>query len=376
VVNAEGDVLAETKAFDEDLLVTDVYLEELRRQRLAVPLQRDWPVAAGETHDQPRVVRSSGTTVATGSPEKPVDTSVNPFVPCRREFIYDPIEDVYRALVCGVRDYVSKNGFQQVIIGLSGGIDSALTCVIATDALGRERVVGVSLPSRYSSDHSKSDAKLLAEKLRIRFITIPIEPMFKAYLETLKSVFAGHEADITEENIQARVRGATLMALSNKFGYLVLTTGNKSELSVGYATLYGDMCGGLAVISDVPKTWVYRLAHYRNEKEGREIIPRSIMDKAPSAELRPDQKDTDSLPDYDVLDGILHAYIELEYSVRDIVGLGYDAGTVRRVVQLVDRAEYKRRQAPIGIRVTTKAFGMDRRLPITNRFREFDSSGS
>ena len=374
VVNAEGDVVAEAKAFDEDLLVTDVYLEELRRRRLAVPLQRDRPVSADDVHDQPRVIRSSGATVILQSPENPVDTSANPFVPCRSEFVYDPIDDVYRALVRGVCDYVTKNGFQQVVIGLSGGIDSSLTCVIATDALGGECVVGVSMPSRYSSDHSKSDAERLAENLGIRFMTIPVEPVFQAYLDTLESTFAGREPDITEENLQARARGAVLMALSNKFGYLVLTTGNKSELAVGYATLYGDMCGGLAVISDVPKTWVYRLARYRNDREGREIIPKSVIDKPPSAELRPDQRDTDALPDYDILDGILHAYIELEYSVAEIVGLGYDTETVRRVVRMVDGAEYKRRQAAIGIRVTTKAFGTDRRLPITNQFREFDST--
>ncbi|MFH1740500.1 MAG: NAD+ synthase [bacterium] len=371
VVDAGGDVLAEAKAYEEDLLITDVYLEELRRHRLAVPLQRDWQ---DDGHEPPRVVRSPGVTAKIASPEQPIDTSNNPFVPRCREDRYNPIDDVYQALVCGVRDYVTKNGFTQVVIGLSGGIDSALTCMIATDALGKDRVAGVSMPSRYSSEHSKSDAQCLADNLGIRLITVPIESVFQAYLDILKDEFSGHEPDITEENIQARIRGAILMALSNKCGYLVLTTGNKSELAVGYATLYGDMCGGLAVISDVPKTWVYRLARYRNEREGKEVIPGSIIDKPPSAELRPDQKDTDSLPDYEVLDGILHAYIEMEYSLRDIVGLGYDPETVRRVVRMVDRAEYKRRQAPVGIRVTTKAFGTDRRLPITNQFKE--SSGS
>ena len=227
------------------------------------------------------------------------------------------------------------------------------------------------MPGRYSSDHSRLDAQRLAKNLEIRFTTIPIESVFQTYLDMLKKEFEGCKPDITEENLQARIRGATLMALSNKFGSLVLATGNKSELAVGYATLYGDMCGGLAVISDVPKTWVYRLARYRNERDGREIIPQSTLEKAPSAELRPNQKDTDSLPDYEELDGILHTYIELEYSCRDIVGLGYSAETVRRVIRMVDRAEYKRRQAAIGIRVTTKAFGTDRRLPVTNQFREF-----
>ncbi len=369
VVGGDGEVLAEAKAFEEDLLIKDVYLEELRRKRLAVPLQRDWP------RDQSalaRVVDSVGETKPLAGRETRLDLSNNPFIPQPKEHIYNPIENVYRALVCGVRDYVDKNGFSQVVIGLSGGIDSSLTCAIAVDALGPERVLGVSMPSRYSSDHSKSDAQQLAENLGIEYKTVAIESMFNSYLEVLEPHFAGREMDIAEENIQARIRGAILMALSNKFGYLVLATGNKSELAVGYATLYGDMCGGLAVISDVPKTWVYKLARYRNEIGEREIIPRSVIEKTPSAELRPDQKDTDSLPDYDILDGILHAYIELEYSVRDIVGLGYEEEVVRRVIGMVDGAEYKRRQAAIGIRVTAKAFGTDRRLPITNRYSEAD----
>ncbi|HQL62074.1 MAG TPA: NAD+ synthase [bacterium] len=368
VVDPDGSVLGQAKAFEEDFLITDVYLEELRRHRLAVPLQRDWR----EDHDDPpRRIRSSGSTLELKAPARALDISKNPFVPKIKEYRNDPIEDVYQALVLGVRDYVGKNGFRDVVIGLSGGIDSALVCTIAVDALGKDRVWGVFMPGRYSSDHSRLDAQRLAKNLEIRFTTIPIESVFQTYLDMLKKEFDGCEPDITEENLQARIRGATLMALSNKFGSLVLTTGNKSELAVGYATLYGDMCGGLAVISDVPKTWVYRLALYRNERDSREIIPQSILEKAPSAELRPDQKDTDTLPDYEELDGILHAYIELEYSCRDIVGLGYSAETVRRVIRMVDRAEYKRRQAAIGIRVTTKAFGTDRRLPVTNQFREF-----
>jgi len=369
VVGGGGEILAEAKAFEEDLLITDVYLEELRRKRLAVPLQRDWPQ---DQSPLARVVESTGKTKPLAGRETRLDLSTNPFIPKRKDFVYDPVENVYRALVCGVRDYVGKNGFSEVVIGLSGGIDSSLTCAIAVDALGADRVVGVSMPSRYSSDHSKSDAQRLAENLGIEYKTVAIESVFKSYLDVLEPHFSGREMDITEENIQARIRGATLMALSNKFGYLVLATGNKSELAVGYATLYGDMCGGLAVISDVPKTWVYKLARYRNEIGEREIIPRSVIEKPPSAELRANQKDTDSLPDYDTLDGILHAYIELEYSVHDIVGLGYEEKVVRRVIGMVDRAEYKRRQAAIGIRVTTKAFGTDRRLPITNRYSEAD----
>ena len=368
VINPNGEVLAEAKPFEEDLLVTDIYLEEMRRQRLAVPLQRD---SIGEV--KRHVIRSTGVTQKISNTEKALDISTNPFVPGPIAYHDDPIEDIYNALVLGVRDYVAKNGFQKVVLGLSGGIDSALTCTIAVDALGANHVTAVSMPSRYSSDHSQSDAQRLAENIGIQYTSIPIESAFQSYLGILEKEFAECEPDITEENLQARIRGAILMALSNKFGYLVLATGNKSEFAVGYATLYGDMCGGLAVISDVPKTWVYKLSRYRNKKAGGELIPQNIIDKPPSAELRPDQKDTDSLPDYEILDGILHAYIELEYSAKDIVGLGYDSKTVRRIVQLVDRAEYKRRQAAIGIRVTTKAFGTDRRLPITNRFKEFDS---
>jgi NAD+ synthase (glutamine-hydrolysing) len=265
---------------------------------------------------------------------------------------------------------VRKNGFQQVVIGLSGGVDSSLVACVAADTLGPENVTGVAMPSRYSADFSETDAARLAENLGIHFFVIPIERAFRAYLDTLAGPFAGHEPDVTEENLQARIRGNLLMALSNKFGWLVLTTGNKSEMSVGYATLYGDMAGGFAVIKDVPKTLVYELACWRNGQGDGPAIPERVLTRPPSAELRPDQKDTDSLPPYGVLDSILRAYVEEDAGLDEIVALGFDEPLVREVMRMVDRNEYKRRQAPPGVRITTRAFGKDRRLPITNRYRE------
>lgn len=282
---------------------------------------------------------------------------------------YDPIEDAYNALVLGLRDYVYKNGFTKVAIGLSGGIDSALTAVLAVDALGSDAVLGVSMPSRYSSDHSKSDAETLAQNLGIQYKQFEIESTYTAFLSLLQSEFQTTKPDITEENLQSRIRGTLLMALSNKFGHLVLATGNKSEMSVGYSTLYGDMCGGLAVIADVFKTLVYAMARYRNTRAGYDLIPENTILKPPSAELRENQLDTDSLPDYDVLDGILHAYIEKDMSIAEIVTQGYAPETVRHIINLVDRAEYKRQQAAIVLRITAKAFGSDRRLPVTNKYR-------
>jgi NAD+ synthase (glutamine-hydrolysing) len=283
------------------------------------------------------------------------------------EMLADPLDEVYRALTLGVRDYVTKNGFKQVVIGLSGGIDSALTAVIAVDALGADNVLGVFMPSPYTSRESRKDTQELARRLGIELKTLPITPPFKSYLQTLKPAFAGTNVDTTEENLQARIRGNLLMALSNKFGHLVLTTGNKSEMSVGYATLYGDMAGGFAVIKDVPKTMVYELARRRNGV-GSEVIPKCILDRAPTAELRPHQKDEDSLPPYPVLDPILKAYVEDDRSVEEMVEMGFDRKTVLRVVGLVDRSEYKRRQAPVGIKITHRGLGKDRRMPITNKY--------
>ncbi|MCM8760282.1 MAG: NAD+ synthase [Candidatus Omnitrophica bacterium] len=275
-------------------------------------------------------------------------------------------EEVYLALMTGLKDYVLKNGFKKVVLGLSGGIDSSLVATIASDALGSENVIGVFMPSRYSSKESEEDARVLAENLKIKFLNIPIDSIFTSYLETLSPVFSGKKPDITEENIQARIRGNLLMALSNKFGYLVLTTGNKSEISVGYATLYGDTAGGFAVLKDVYKTQVYKLARYRNSIS--KVIPERIFTKAPTAELKPGQKDQDTLPPYEILDGILKEYIEKDRSIEEIVKAGFDEEVVKKVLQMVDKSEYKRRQSPPGPKITSKALGKERRMPITNRF--------
>ena len=277
-------------------------------------------------------------------------------------------EHVYRALVLGLRDYIHKCGFKSAVIGLSGGIDSALTAVIAVEALGKENVRGVSLPSQFSSQGSLDDARILAASLGIRYDVIAIQPAFAAAKAQLAPVFAGLKEDTTEENIQARLRGVVLMAMSNKFGSLLLTTGNKSEMAVGYCTLYGDMNGGLAVISDVPKTMVYRISKWVNRE--REIIPAASITKAPSAELRPNQTDQDSLPPYEVLDAILEEYVVNLKGARDIIAMGFDETTVKRIVRMIDSSEYKRRQAAPGLKVTSKAFGVGRRIPIAQRYRD------
>lgn len=369
LVSPQAQIIAQGKAFEEDLVMGDFHFESIHRGRLAVPLQRDH-LATGVMERLPvTMLYSEGKTTPNPQPSEEWNVSKNPFAYKPVSFSYNPVEDACHALVLGVRDYMRKNGFKSVILGLSGGIDSALTAAIAVEALGKENVTGVAMPSHYSTEHSKSDAQQLTENLGIDFKLFEIHELFKAYQELFKDEFTGLKEDITEENLQARARGTLLMALSNKFGHLVLATGNKSEMAVGYATLYGDMCGGLAVIADVPKTLVYQISRFINENAGREIIPRNTIEKPPSAELRADQKDTDSLPDYDILDGILHAYIELDYSIAEIIELGYDEETVRRIVRMVDAAEYKRRQAAIILRVTSKAFGSDRRLPVTNKYR-------
>lgn len=276
-------------------------------------------------------------------------------------------EEVYQALVLGVRDYVQKNGFPSVILGLSGGIDSALTLAVAVDALGANRVHAVMMPSEFTAEMSLEDAREMAQILGVRYSEITIKPVFDAFADQLAGAFSGRKPDTTEENIQARVRGTLLMALSNKFGHLVLTTGNKSEMAVGYATLYGDMAGGFAVLKDVPKTLVYQLSNYRNSVS--RTIPQRIIDRPPSAELRANQTDQDSLPPYDVLDAIIEAYVERDQSAAQIVAAGFDATTVKRVIRLINLAEYKRRQAPSGIRITPRSFGKDRRYPITSQYR-------
>jgi NAD+ synthase (glutamine-hydrolysing) len=298
------------------------------------------------------------------APARNQDTAV----PARvAEQLHD-LEQMRLALELGLHDYVTKNGFGDVVIGLSGGIDSALTAALCVEALGPGRVHGVSMPSRYSSEGTRGDAERLASSLGIDFREIAIEPMVEAFTGALAATFAGHESDLTEENLQARIRGTLLMALSNKFGWLVIATGNKSELSVGYSTLYGDLAGGFALIKDVFKTDVFRLSRYLNERSGRELIPSSIIERAPSAELRADQLDADSLPPYPKLDQVLEAYVELDRSREELGQDGFDPEVVERALGMIDRAEYKRRQAPPGVKLRPKAFGRDRRTPITNRW--------
>jgi NAD+ synthase (glutamine-hydrolysing) len=360
VVDEKGRLVARGRQFEEDLIVADLDVESVFRTRLHDPRWRkEMPLL------QEQGWRVSKTVISEAAAERP-----KPLLPERPLQERPPLREVYDALVLGTRDYVRKNGFDRVVIGLSGGIDSSLVAAIAVDALGSPKVVGVAMPSRYSSAASISDAELLAQNLGIELVTVPIEEAFKAYLDMLSKPFAATEPDVAEENIQARIRGNVLMALSNKFGWLVLTTGNKSEMATGYATLYGDMAGGFAVVKDVPKTMVYELAGYRNSVAGRELIPSTVIKKQPSAELRPEQKDVDTLPPYDLLDPILRAYVEEDKSIEQIVAMGFDEETVKRTVRLVDRSEYKRRQAPPGTKITPRAFGRDRRLPITSRFTE------
>jgi len=357
VLDDEGQVLARAAGFEEALLVVDVEPEEALGRRLRDVRRRSLESEREEAPDVP-VLRI-------GFPRAPDGQSVEP----QLAPLLDDLEQMRRALELGLRDYVEKNGFEEVVIGVSGGIDSALAAAIASQALGPERVHLVSMPSRFSSEETKSDARRLAEGLGGDFLELPIEPIVVSSLETLAGVFAGREADTTEENIQARIRGVLLMALSNKFGWLVVATGNKSELSVGYATLYGDMAGGFALLKDVFKTDVFRLARYLNEEAGREVIPQSIIDRAPSAELRDNQLDEDSLPPYPALDQVLEAYVELDRSREDLTTDGFDPDVVDRALEMIDRAEYKRRQAPPGVKLRPKAFGRDWRLPITNRWR-------
>jgi NAD+ synthase (glutamine-hydrolysing) len=360
VLDEKGRLIARGKQFQEDLIVADLDIESVFRTRLHDPRWRKQiPMIEEQGGRSPRIVISEVSSVVT-KPQLPVRQVQAQDFPC----------EVYDALVLGTRDYVLKNRFEKVLIGLSGGIDSSLVAAIAVDALGKSNVVGIAMPSRHSSPGSISDAKLLAKNLGIKLITIPIEQVFKAYLDTLAGAFKGTESNVAEENIQARIRGNILMALSNKFGWLVLTTGNKSEMATGYTTLYGDMAGGFAPIKDVPKTMVYELARYRNSLAGSELIPAKVIDKPPSAELKPDQKDTDTLPPYELLDTVLTTYVEEDKSIEQIIATGIDEQVVRRAAKLVDTSEYKRRQAPPGVKITPRAFGRDRRLPITNRFKE------
>jgi NAD+ synthase (glutamine-hydrolysing) len=340
VYHPSGEIIASGKQFEEDLIAADLLIPAVTKTP-----KRNFTVVS-----------------------KNLDAIKTRLNPCNASQ-FNRIERIYKALVLGTRDYIRKNGFKKILIGLSGGIDSALVAAIASDAIGRENVIGVSMPSRYSSEATKSDAKELAQRLKIQFKEILIEDIFKVYLDQLQPEFAGTAVSIAEENIQARIRGNILMALSNKFGWLVLTTGNKSEFAVGYCTLYGDMSGGFAVIKDVPKTVVYELSRYRNSL-GQEVIPQSIIDRPPTAELRLNQKDQDSLPPYDVLDEILAGYVENHQSIKSLSRKS-DGETVKRVIRLIDTNEYKRRQAPPGVKITARAFGKDWRLPITNKYKEF-----
>jgi NAD+ synthase (glutamine-hydrolysing) len=339
VVDAGGRVAGRAPQFREHLLTVDLNLPPSRR-------------AAAETLFLPAANSS-----ARGVPADPVAP------------VLDPLEEIYEALLLGTRDYLRKNGFAKALIGLSGGIDSAFVACVAADALGKENVVGVTLPSRFNSAETRSDAELTARNLGIPFHEIPIEGIVGEFRKALAPLFAGRPADLTEENLQSRVRGTILMALSNKFGWMVLTTGNKSETSVGYSTLYGDTAGGFDVIKDIPKTLVYRLARWRNARPGGPVIPESTLTRPPTAELRENQKDQDSLPPYDVLDRVVEKYVEGNKSLADIARSGVDLGTARKVLRLVDLSEYKRRQSPPGVKITPRAFGRDRRMPITNKYR-------
>ena len=358
ILDQKGDLLCQGKQFDEDFIVTDLNLDAVFLQRIHDPRRRKEKFVPSDHKDNLKKIDL-----------KMAKTQKKPALPKRDIKEVSRLEEVYRALVLGVSDYVKKNGFKKVALGLSGGIDSSLVAAIAADSLGRENVIGVAMPSPYTSSESQEDAENLASNFKIKFKSIPIVDAIKAYERMLSSEFQGLTPDVTEENLQARIRANILMALSNKFGWLVLTTGNKSESSVGYCTLYGDMAGGFGVIKDVPKTVVYELASYRNSTEEMEVIPRRVLIKPPSAELRPEQKDTDSLPPYSILDPILQAYVEEDKSLEEILSMGFEKETVKEVIRLVDRNEYKRRQSPPGIKITPRGLGKDRRLPISNKYR-------
>ena len=366
IIDDKMNVVARGRAFEEDLIVADVDVDGILGARLHDPRRRKEKLSLEKDGIKIReTVLHDAQTVKRKRPIVRRDTATP-----------EPLEEVYNALVLGTRDYVKKNGFNHVVIGLSGGIDSSLVAAVAVDAIGKQNVTGVFMPSRYSSRASGEDAAVLAKNLGIELFTVPIRDVFEEYLKMLSKTFKNKRPDVTEENIQARIRGNILMATSNKFGWLVLTTGNKSEMSVGYATLYGDMAGGFAVIKDVPKTLVYKLAKYRNGVRSSEfgvriknsIIPERVLTKAPTAELKPNQTDQDTLPPYDILDVILKAYVEDDKSFEEILDMGFKKETVRKVIRMVDKSEYKRRQSPPGIKITPRALGRDRRMPITNRY--------
>jgi NAD+ synthase (glutamine-hydrolysing) len=365
-IDASGEIVARAPQFEESLTVCTVDPGAVAAMRLRDARHR---AAVRRAREQPAAEPVA--TLARLAVDAPDGGQLE-------RQVAEPLaaeEEVYTALVTGLRDYVDKNGFESIVYGLSGGIDSSLVALIATDALGADRVTSVVMPSPYSSEETQADARRTAENLGTKLLEYDISEPMKGFDRLLADTFEGRESDITEENLQARIRGNILMALSNKFGWLVLTTGNKSEMSVGYATLYGDMAGGFAVLKDVYKGWVYRLVEWRNERAGRDLVPRDVVTRPPSAELRHEQRDDQSLPPYDVLDAILFGYIEGDLDAEQLVRQGLPAEDVERIIAMVDRAEYKRRQAPPGIRISTRAFGRDRRLPITNRFRDSVRAG-
>ena len=381
IFDQQGELLVRGSQFREELITADLNIDAVLRARLHDPRRRkeklqflEKRLASGSGNQERSTRETIEVIEISGTPHLPVRSgqtgrrgralltqSLRPPLP--------PLEEIYQALTLGVRDYLRKNGFSRAVVGLSGGIDSALTIRIAVDALGKENVVGVFMPSHYTSVESQEDVQALVKNLQIELITIPIWDVFQLYLKMLSSEFKGRSTDATEENLQARIRGNLLMALSNKFGWLVLTTGNKSEMSVGYATLYGDMAGGFAVIKDVAKTLVYELARHRNSRDRKAIIPRRVFDRAPTAELKPGQTDQDTLPPYEILDPILQAYVEEDKTFEEIVAMGYARSVVEKVMGMVDRSEYKRRQSPLGIKITPRALGKDRRMPVTNRYK-------
>jgi len=346
VMTPQGDVISRAARFREELLITDIRIDHPKEPQF----------------DALKNPGASGSVLA--DRQYHYGNQIAP----RMASEHGRLEEIYEALVLGTRDYVKKNGFKQVVLGLSGGIDSSLTLVIAADALGPKNVVGVTMPSEYTSRETLTDAERIADNLKIRLITVPIKEVYEAYLKSLRDTFGNDRISVAHENVQARIRGNLLMALSNQFGWLVLTTGNKSELAVGYCTLYGDMAGGFAVIKDVPKTLVFELSEYINDSRSQEIIPVSVIKRPPSAELKPDQRDEDVLPPYSLLDDILQAYVEEDRAPEEIIGAGFDRKIVNEVARMVDLNEYKRRQAPPGVKITPKAFGRDRRLPITNAY--------
>lgn len=362
ILDQNGNVIARGRQFKEDLIVADLNLDAVRIKRLHAPRRRQEVI---------KLEKGAVEEITIPVEKRLHKESVMPSLSSVANKVLEPFEEVYEALVLGTSDYVKKNGFKGVVIGQSGGIDSSLVSAIAVDAIGKENVTGLFMPSPYTSKESREDAYSLAGNLGIKVVEVFIDGIFQSYLDVLKKEFHDLPEDVTEENIQARIRGNILMAFSNKFGWLVLTTGNKSEMSVGYATLYGDMAGGFAVIKDVPKTMVYELCRWKNNKEGRTVIPERVLWKEPSAELKPNQKDTDTLPPYSLLDPILKAYIEDDKGFEEILSLGCEVESAQKVIRMVDTSEYKRRQAPPGIKITQRAFGRDRRFPITNKYRGY-----